>query len=278
MNKRRLALILSCIGVLFLMTGCSTSNELISLETKFTDVTHEGILSACLVYPLAQAINYLSAKVGVFWGITIVAVALNAIIILCTFKMNVSMQRMQELQPEVQRIQLKYEGRNDSASQERMAAELNQLYKKNDVNPLGTLVTTFIQFPILISMYSAVRRSAAVVNGTFLGATLSTTPKEALLTQQWVLVAIYVLMVVAQFLSTNVQRWITIAREKKEAEIHHKHYEKPASANGLMVYGMVAFIAIIMISWPTALSLYYLIYSCIMIAKTFIIDRITHKD
>ena len=45
-----------------------------------------------------------------------------------------------------------------------------------------------------------------------------------------------------------------------------------------MTYGMVAFIAVIMLSWPIALSLYYLIYSVINIAKTIIIDRLTHKE
>lgn len=278
MNKKRLILILSSICVLFLMTGCSTSDELIHLDTEFSSMTHEGVLAAVLVYPLAQAINYLSVHTGVFWAITIVATALNAIIIICTFNMNVSMQKMQELQPEVQKIQLKYEGRTDDSSQQRMAAELQQLYKKNGVNPIGSLVSTFIQLPVLISMYSAVRRSAAVASGTVLGASLSLTPKEAFIKQEWILIVIYVLMIVFQFVSTNVPRWVQTARDKKAADKRHKHYEKPANSNGVMMYSMVVLIAVLMISWPTALSLYYLIYSLINIVKTIVIDRLTHKD
>lgn len=279
MNKKRLILIVSLVCILFFMTGCSVKDGAISLDTKFSDIKSEGFLNALLVYPLAQAINWLSVKTSsVFLGITIVAVALNVIVVALTFKSNVSMQRMQELQPELQKIQLKYEGRTDQASQQRMSMEMQALYKKYDVNPIGSLVTTFIQLPVLFSMYAAVRRASSVTQGTFMGASLSITPKEAIVDKVWVLIVIYVLMIVMQFLSTSITRWITIAREKKEAEKKHKHYEKPANQNAMMMYSMVFFIGFIMLSWPTALSLYYLIYSFINVAKAFIIDAITHKN
>ena len=73
-------------------------------------------------------------------------------------------------------------------------------------------------------------------------------------------------------------RWLQQYRAKKDAEKKHKSYSKPADNTALMTYGMVAFIAVIMLSWPIALSLYYLIYSVINIAKTIIIDKLTHKE
>ena len=278
MSKKQVTLIITAICLLFLMSGCSTSSEPISLDTTFHDMTQEGVFTALLTYPLAQAINFLSSKVGVFFSITIVAVALNAIIIAITFKSNVAMQKMQALQPEIQKIQMKYEGRADQASQQRMSQELQAVYKKNGINPLGSMVATFIQLPVLFAMYAAVRRATSVTNGTFLGATLSLTPREALAEKEWVLIVIYVLMVVMQIISINCTRWIQESRNKKEAERKHKHYEKPVDNNKMMTYSMVIFIAFIMISWPTALSLYYCIYSCITIAKTFLIDYLTHRE
>ena len=173
MNKKRLTLLVTIISLLVIMSGCSTSSELIHLDTPINDVFNDGIFAVILTYPLAQAINFLSQYTGVFFAVAIVTIALNAIIIALTFKSNMSMQRMQELQPEVQKIQMKYEGRNDQASQQKMSYELQNLYQKNNINPLGSLVTTFIQFPVLISMYAAVRRSAAVAEGTFLGQSLA---------------------------------------------------------------------------------------------------------
>lgn len=278
MNKKHVTILLTSLCFLLLLSGCSNSSELIYLDTPIKDVTSDGILTVILTWPLAQAINWISGKLGVFWGISLVTLALNAIVLALTFKSNVSMQKMQELQPELQKIQLKYEGRTDQASQQRMAMEMQNLYKKYGVNPMGSMAAMFLQFPILFCMYAAVRRSAAVANGTFLGATLAMTPSEAFKNKVWVLIVIFVLMIVFQFLSVSITRWLTEARAKKEADKHHKHYEKPANQNVMMTYGMVIFIAIIMVSWPTALSLYYCISSVVNIIKTLAIDKMTHKE
>ncbi|MBR2577768.1 MAG: YidC/Oxa1 family membrane protein insertase [Erysipelotrichaceae bacterium] len=260
------------------MSGCSTNFSPISLETPISEMFPDGIFAVALTYPLAQAINFLSQKIGVFWAVSIVTIILNAVIIALTFRSNVSMQRMQEIQPEVQKIQLKYEGRYGEGSQQRMNVELQNLYKKYDINPLGSLIATFIQFPVLISMYAAVRRSAAVANGTFLGQSLALTPKEAFAQGAFIIVAIYVAMIVMQFVSISMPRWLSIRKGKMEADRHHKTYEKPAQQNSFMMYGMIVFIGVIMLSWPAALSLYYCIYSVVNIGKTLLIDNMMHKE
>lgn len=282
MNKKRLLLVLSVICLLFLMTGCVKTNpdgsvNLITSETTMAEVKDEGFLTALLVFPLAQAINKLTPSVGVAGAITITTLVLNILILAFTFKSNVSMQRMQTLQPELEKIQRKYEGRTDQASQQKQYQEMQSLYAKYDVHPFGSLLVTFIQLPILIAMYSAVRKSEAVANGTFMGVSLSTTPMEAIKSAEIVLIVIYVLMIGLQFLSISIPRMLAEAKAKKEAEIHHKHYEKSKQQNVMMTYGMLVFIAFIMLNWPTALSLYYCIYSAINILKTLVIDKITNK-
>ena len=182
------------------------------------------------------------------------------------------------MQPELQKIQKKYEGRDDQASQMRMSNEMQALYKKYDINPLGSLIAPFLQFPILIAMYSAVRRSSAVLNGTFLGYTLALTPKEAFVNKDWPLLVIYVAMILCQLVSVLMPQLINKIKAKKEAEKHHKHYEEPKNPNAMMTYGMVIFIAFIMISWPTALSLYYCISSVVNIIKTIVMQIIADKQ
>lgn len=278
MNRKRLTLVLTVVCLLILMSGCSTNFSPIYLDTPISDMYQDGIFAVALTYPLAQAINFLSQKIGVFWAVSIVTLILNAIIIALTFRSNVSMQKMQELQPEIQKIQLKYEGRYGEASQQRMNVEIQNLYKKNNVNPLGSLIATFIQFPVLISMYAAVRRSAAVANGTFLGQSLALTPKEAFMEKAFIIVAIYVIMIIMQFISVSIPRWLSIRKGRIEAEKKHKSYEKPAQQNSFMMYGIVVFIAVIMLSWPAALSLYYCIYSFVNIGKTLLIDKLMQKQ
>ena len=277
MNKKRLNLLLLVIVMAFVLTGCSKSNDLISLDTEFKEVMDEGFFAGIITFPLSQAINWLEAKTGIFLAITLVTVAINVVVLAFTFKSSVGMQRMQELQPELQKIQAKYEGRTDDQSQQRMAMEMQQLYNKYGINPIATLVTTFIQFPLLIGMYNAVRRSSAVANAEFMGAKLSMTPGEALRGKVWVCVIIFVLMVIFQLLSMKVGQWLAEYHGKKEADLHHKTYQKPEQQNKLMTYMMIGMIAFAMYSCPTALSLYYCIYSLINVVKTLIIDKITHK-
>ena len=277
MNRKRLNLLLTVIVMAFVLTGCSNSTEIISLDTPFEQVMEDGFFAGVITFPLSQAINWLEPRVGIFLAITLVTVAINAVVLAFTFKSSVGMQKMQEIQPELNKIQAKYEGRTDDQSQQRMAMEMQQLYAKYDINPITTLVITFIQFPLLIGMYNAVRRSYAVANAEFMGAKLSMTPGEALKGKVWVCVVIFVLMIVCQLISIKIGQWLAEYRGKKAADAHHKSYEKPKQQNQMMTYAMLAMIAFAMYSCPTALSLYYCIYSVINVIKTLAIDQITHK-
>lgn len=277
MNKKRLNLLISLIAMAFVLTGCSRSNEIISLDTPFSQAMEDGFFAGIITWPLSQAINWLEPKVGIFLAITLVTVAINVVVLAFTFKSSVGMQKMQEIQPELTKIQAKYEGRTDDQSQQRMAMEMQQVYNKYNINPLTTIVTTFIQFPLLVGMYNAVRRSYAVANARFVGADLSMTPSEALRGKAWVCVIIFVFMILFQFLSIKIGQWLVEYRGKKEADAHHKSYQKPQQQNQMMTYAMLAMIAFAMYSCPTALSLYYCIYSFINVVKTIVIDKITHK-
>ena len=272
--------IMAVVLMLFMLTGCSTDFSEIAMDTSLSkEMETGGLFEAILIWPLAQAINYLANWTGsVFWGIVLVTVVINVALVLLTFKSNLQMQKMNTIQPELQKIQKKYEGRDDQASQMRMSNEMQALYKKYDINPLGSLIAPFLQFPILIAMYSAVRRSSAVLNGTFLGYTLALTPKEAFVNKDWPLLVIYVAMILCQLVSVLMPQLINKIKAKKEAEKHHKHYEEPKNPNAMMTYGMVIFIAFIMISWPTALSLYYCISSVVNIIKTIVMQIIADKQ
>ncbi|MBR4422184.1 MAG: membrane protein insertase YidC [Erysipelotrichaceae bacterium] len=239
---------------------------------------NDGFFTAIITYPLSQAINFLEPRVGIFLAITLVTIVLNAIVMLITFRSSVAMQRMQELQPELQKIQAKYEGRTDDVSQQRMAMEMQQLYAKYNVNPLGALLATFIQFPLLIGMYNAVRRSEKVANAQFMNVSLSTSPGEALKSKAWICVIIFVLMVVCQFVSIKLPQLLANKHGKEEADKHHKTYQPPQNQNQMMTYSMLAMVAVVMYSCPTALSLYYCISSIVNIFKTLIIDKMTHKE
>ncbi len=65
--------------------------------------------------------------------------------------------KMAVAQPDIQRVQAKYATRKDRESQQRMQMELQQVYKKHNINMLGCLMP-LIQMPIFIAVYQTVQR------------------------------------------------------------------------------------------------------------------------
>lgn len=92
---------------------------------------------------------------------------------------------MQFAQPELNKLQEKFQGKTDEASKRAMQLETMKIYKKYDINPLGCFLP-FLQLPIFIAMYQAVRRiplTDAYVNNpdlnfNFFGLDLLSVPEE----------------------------------------------------------------------------------------------------
>lgn len=84
-------------------------------------------------------------------------------------KQNATSLKMTMMQPEMAKIQMKYQGRKDQRSQQMMQQEMSKLYKKYGMNPLGCIFTMLIQFPIFMAMYEVVQRinatTTTAVNG-----------------------------------------------------------------------------------------------------------------
>ncbi len=62
-----------------------------------------------------------------------------------------SSRKMQQLQPQLKKIQEKYKNDREKLSQAQM-----QLYRENKVNPVGGCLPLVVQFPILIGLYQAI--------------------------------------------------------------------------------------------------------------------------
>lgn len=285
LNRKNIIIFLSVVFIALFVTGCTVptdpvTNEpiYITLNTTFQDMAdlNSGIFEMFLTYPLAQAINYLSEHFGVFLGVSFVTLIINLLLLGFTFKSNVSLQKMQMIQPELDRIQKKYEGNDSQAAKAQMSQEMQRLFEKNDVNPLASL-SSFLQLPIFFCMYSAIRRSYAVAHGSFLGASLALTPTEAFAKKEVALIVIYICMIIFQLVSTLFPQFLANYKRKRLADKQHKHYEKPKNNNMFMMYGMVLFIGFIMLNWPTALSLYYAIVSIINILKSIVVEIIMQR-
>ena len=124
-----------------------------------------------LSYPAAWICSGIGRALGnsFFWGIFFTTIIVRTLAWPIYSKQNGMSLKMSLMQPEMARVQKKYEGRKDPQSQQLMQQEMMKLYKKYKINPLGCFGTMILQFPIFMSMYEVVQRTNAtkttIVNG-----------------------------------------------------------------------------------------------------------------
>ncbi len=80
---------------------------------------------------------------------------------LLLFPLSIKTQKNQvksaKLRPKEMAIRSKYQGRNDQATQQKMAMELQDMYKAEGHSQFGGCLPMFIQFPILFALYEIIR-------------------------------------------------------------------------------------------------------------------------
>ena len=89
------------------------------------------------------------------WSIVIFTILVRVILFPLNSAGLKSAQKMKELQPKVKAIQEKYKKYgNDMTMKAKMNQELQELYKKEGVNPLGGCLPMLVQIPIFFAIYS----------------------------------------------------------------------------------------------------------------------------
>ncbi|MDF9824335.1 YidC/Oxa1 family membrane protein insertase [Breznakia sp. PF5-3] len=263
--------------------GTIDPSKLIYLDTPYMDSISEGWFNI-IVWPVAQLINLVAKYLDAGWGIIIVTILINLVTAAMSIKQQVATQKMQMIQPEQQRIQAKYEGKTDQASKMRQAQELQNLYKKHDINPMGSLVTMFIQLPVILAVYQAVMRADSVYKGEFMGVDLTTTPMQGITKGQIAIIIIFALMVIFQFVSLKLPQYLAKKR-KENSNIKTKDYANPKDKKGgmqgsmnMMMYMSVGMIVIFAINWPLGMSFYWLVSAFTRIIQNIVIQKFFIKD
>ncbi len=108
---------------------------------------------------------YSSVSAGAL-GIAIIVFTLIVKLILfpLMMKQQKSSFKMQQLQPEMNKIRDKYKGKTDTLSQQKMALELQDFQKKNGVHLMGGCLPLLVQLPILYALYYIFQNAYAYVD------------------------------------------------------------------------------------------------------------------
>lgn len=156
--QKRFVIVLLFIAIVLLSTGCS-ANPNTPIDPG------SGIWDKYFVYPLALALDYFA---NLFFGnyglsIIIVTILIRFLVLPLMVTQIKSSKAMQQLQPEIKKINEKYKDDPKKKQEETM-----KLFQKNNVNPLAGCLPVLIQMPILIAFYHAIMRNPHIADSSFL--------------------------------------------------------------------------------------------------------------
>ena len=290
-RTKKLLALMAIVTIVVTATGCTAPKDanghiiLISNTTTFGDIFQsENWFNALFVWPLSWVLNHLAPIITVGGAIAVVTAVVNGLLAVFTLKSQMGMQRMQMLQPELNKIQRKYEGRDDQASKMRMAQEQQQLMKKYDVNPGSMMLVQFIQLPIIMAMFMAIQRAEAVVNGTFLGMNLQVKPSEAfgLLFKGDLsglpYIILFLLMAITQVVLVLLPMYFQKKKAAAEAAKHHRKPEPANNQNMMMQMYMIVMVLAFGLMWQSGMSLFWFIRNIVDIIKTIIVQNIMENN
>lgn len=290
-RTKKLLALMAIVTIVVTATGCTAPKDanghiiLISESTTFGEIFQtENWFNALFVWPLSWVLNKLAPVITVGGAIAVVTAVVNGLLAVFTLKSQMGMQRMQMLQPELNKIQRKYEGRDDQASKMRMAQEQQQLMNKYNVNPGSMMLVQFIQLPIIMAMFMAIQRAEAVVNGTFLGMNLQVKPSEAfgLLFKGDLsglpYIILFLLMAVTQVILVLLPMYFQKKKAAAEAEKHHRKPEPTNNQNVMLQMYMIVMVLAFGLMWQSGMSLFWFIRNIVDIIKTIIVQNIMENN
>ena len=153
------------------------------------------------------------------YGLAIIAFALLVNLIMTPFmaKSKKSMMRTSRLQPKIQELQKRHEG-----NQQKLNAEMQKLYQEEGINPMSGCLWSLIPFPILIALYSVIRRP--ITRMMFAADSVVDALKEFMIAQGWYADA-----------GSRAEAYIEI----KLANLAHQHWDEVTSNLAGKIDGLI---------------------------------------
>lgn len=124
--------------------------------------------------PIAKLLGWIMNGVYLFLSkigienIGLSIIVLTIVIYTCMLPLTIKQQKFsimsRKMNPELQAIQKKYQGKRDQESQMKMTEETQMVYDKYGVSPTGSCIQLIIQMPILFALYRVIYNVPAYVS------------------------------------------------------------------------------------------------------------------
>ena len=220
---------------------------------------YEGLWTSVFVKPLA----WLIIKVGSIvknYGLALILTCLLIRLLLYPLTKKTAMQSelIKKAQPELAKLEKKYENKTTAEDQNRKAQEMMLIYQKYKINPLSGCLLSFVQLPLLFAFYEAINRTPAIFEDKFLLFELGKTPWTAIIDGEY----IYILLVVIIFLATLVSFRKTLKDQTSQG----------VNMKGT-IYFMLALITYSSFTIASGVGIYWITSNIFTIAQNLLVER-----
>lgn len=228
----------------------------------FTPITeYEGLWTSFFVKPLAWVI----LKIGSIIKSNGLAIIITCLLIRCalipvTRKTAMQSEMMKKAQPEIEKLEKKYAGKETTEDQQRKAQEMMMIYQKYKINPISGCLLAVVQLPLLFAFLEAINRTPAIFENKFLVFEMGTTvPKGIASGNYW-----YILLMIL-ILGTT---YLSFRKTLKDQSLSQQGGQMKFT-----LYFMLALIAFASFSLPTALGIYWIASSTFTIIQNLLVER-----
>ncbi len=118
-----------------------------------------------LTKPIFAVLFWLNGQIdNMGWSIIALTLLIKAVLFPLAYKSYVSMAKMKELQPEMEKLK-----ENAGGDRQKLQKEIMELYKKEKVNPASGCLPILLQIPIFFSLYKVIFVTLELRHAPWLG-------------------------------------------------------------------------------------------------------------
>lgn len=222
---------------------------------------YEGLWTSIFVKPLAWLIIQIGRVLKSYGAsIIITCLLIRTILIPITKKTAEQSELMKKAQPELEKLERKYKGKESNEDQTRKAQELMMIYQKYKINPMSGCLLSFVQLPLLFAFLEAINRTPALFENDFLVFQMGTTPWVGIIENHnyW-----YILLL-ALIIGTTFFSFRKTMKDQSGAVAEQMKYT---------IYFMMAMVAVASLTLPAALGIYWIASSLFTILQNLYVER-----
>lgn len=224
---------------------------------------YEGLWADLFVKPLA----WLIIKVGKLFtnyglALVLISILIRTLLMPLTKKTAMQSENIKKAQPEIDRINKKYENKLDQESQLKKSQDTLLVYQKYNINPMSSCLFALIQIPLLFAFIEAINRTPAIFEGKFLGLHLGITPWVALKNGEWWYLIVVVVLALVTYFSFKLNKGAGAPSDDTQKQMD------------MMNNFMLIFIVYASFTMSTAICVYWISSSAFTIFQNLLVKRV----